>query len=217
MYTSSTKFYTKSAIVKFLINYTWTQLHSIPDVLLTINVFSWVPASTAYVISCFASFLTIPKTFRLMICYWYGYTDWKHPASVFELQVWLWVLHQKILKLQSQKSNPKIETSVQITVVTLCPTCQRLLGLTYTSIWAWQKGFWGRGRAEGSPGVRGSLNFVVEIAAWDMWYMRTQFLFNSSLSQTMTPWLQKPRFATWGQRSLVPPPGSTINEGWQTS
>ncbi len=91
---------------------------------------------------------------------------------------------RKLNHINCKKRNSKVKkTYVQFAVVTVCTTAQRLLGLTY--ILAWQKGVWG-----GGAGVRGSLNIVVEIAAWDMWYMWTQFLFSSSLSQTMTPWLQ---------------------------
>ncbi len=61
------------------------------------------------------------------------------------------------------------------------------------------------------------MNFVVDIATWAMYICGHNSYSYSSLAQTMTPWLKKSLFVAWAHRSLVPPPGSAMNEEWQTS
>ena len=129
MYATSTKFYIDRDIIWTLqiknTSNPITQYEWLPSY--NMWVCSGVPASTAYgiSISCFASYLTNNKWFPDL---WYVTstamlkTDWKHPASVLELHVSLWVCirHNKNSITSIWKIIPNVETMIK--AFTVCTT-----------------------------------------------------------------------------------------------
>ncbi len=168
-----------------------------------------MPASTAYVISWFASFVTIENDFQTYELCWYCYADWKHPASVFEL-LRFWALHQTYWNLSCKNEIPKLKllSRLQWSLYALMAKGCRASHIYWHDRREFEEG---DGREVLVSGVHWicSRNCCLGYVIYDI-----HVLFNSSLCQTMTPWLKKPLFV---KKSLVPPPGSTINEGWQTS
>ncbi len=143
---------------------------------LTINVCSWVPAYTAYGISFFASFLTIANNFQT-----YGLLlVLLHRLKSPFFSLW-WVTSLVLSSVWDIRKLNHIDCRKEIPKLKLLYKLQwSLYALLPRGCWAshiyWQDRREINGVGEGG---RGSLTFVVEIAAWNMWYIWTQFLFNS--------------------------------------
>ncbi len=148
---------------------------------------SWVPANTAYMRFLALRHFENSKWFPDL---------WFVAGTATETENTLrhfWVTSLVVSSVSDIRKLNHINCKKEIPKLKLLSSLQwSLYALLSRGCWASHIYWHDRRKFEGGGGhqVRGSLNFVVEIAAWDMWYMWTPFLFNSSLSQTMTPWLQ---------------------------